>query len=155
MSVTEYGRHFLRAVAEAPRSAAHPAKRDKLGPAEAALATMAEEVPSSLFGVVESAVDPLEIAASLETCGLSNAVVRDRLGWKDVFTLAEQLYTEVQLRAAPASDLRPVRMGNISDLGRRARFRRSHAHVRGRHRCLTFLAFLVDAATVARMRVGI
>ena len=36
------------------------------GPAEAALATMAEEVPSSLFGVVESAVDPLEIAASLE-----------------------------------------------------------------------------------------
>ena len=43
------------------------------GPAEAALATMAEEVPSSLFGIVESAVDPLEIAASLESCGLSNA----------------------------------------------------------------------------------
>jgi hypothetical protein len=88
------------------------------GPAEAALATMAEEVPSSLFGIVESAVDPLEIAASLESCGLSNAVVRDRLGWKDVFTLAEQLYTEIQLRPAPASDLRPARMGNISDLGR-------------------------------------
>ena len=88
------------------------------GPAEAALATMAEEVPSSLFGIVESAVDPLEIAASLESCGLSNAVVRDRLGWKDVFTLAEQLYTEIQLRPAPASDLRPIRTGNLSDLGR-------------------------------------
>jgi hypothetical protein len=88
------------------------------GPAETALATMAEELPPSLFGVVESAVDSLEIAASLETCGLSNAVVRDRLGWKDVFSLAEQLYSEVQLRAAPASDLRPMRTGNISDLGR-------------------------------------
>ncbi len=89
-----------------------------VGPAETALATMAEELPTSLFRVVESAVDPLEIAASLETCGLSNAVVRDRLGWKDVFSLAEQLYTEVQLRAAPAADLRPTRTGNLSDLGR-------------------------------------
>jgi hypothetical protein len=117
VTVAEYGRHFLRAVTE-PRLPAHHHKRENLGPAQTALATMADEVPSSLFGVVESAVDAYEIAASLETCGLSNAVVRDRLGWKDVFSLAEQLYTEVQLRAAPASDLRPMRTGNASDLGR-------------------------------------
>ncbi len=45
-------------------------------------------------------------------------MVRDRFGWDDVFSMAEQLYTEVQLSAAPATDLRPARRGNITDLGR-------------------------------------
>jgi hypothetical protein len=71
-----------------------------------------------LLKVVAAAVDPLEIAASLETCGLSNAVVRDRFSHKDVFGLAQELYESTRFRAAPATDQRTKRPGGIVDLGR-------------------------------------
>ncbi|HXW82196.1 MAG TPA: hypothetical protein VEJ84_22045, partial [Acidimicrobiales bacterium] len=83
-----------------------------------ALAHVAEEVPTSFINVVAAAVDPLEIAASLETCGLSNAVVRSRFGHRDVFSLADQLYAGVEFRPAPAKDLRTRRPGGLPDLGR-------------------------------------
>jgi hypothetical protein len=71
-----------------------------------------------LLKVVAAAVDPLEIAASLETCGLSNAVVKDRFGYQDVFGLAQELYGSARFRAAPAKDPRTKRPGGIADLGR-------------------------------------
>ncbi len=83
-----------------------------------ALAHVAEETPASLVTVVAAAVDPLEIAASLETCGLSNAVVRKRFGHRDVFSLAGELYGGVDVRPVPAKDLRTRRPGGLVDLGR-------------------------------------
>jgi hypothetical protein len=53
--------------------------------------------------VAAAAVDPLEIAASLETCGLSNSVVRAHFGHKDVFSLAEQLYVQTCFQGTPSS----------------------------------------------------
>ena len=79
---------------------------------------MVREFPTSLLRVVSAAVDPLEIAASLETCGLSNAVVHERFGYRDTFSLAEQLYSTVEFRAAPATDLGTNRPGGMPDLGR-------------------------------------
>jgi hypothetical protein len=105
------GQHFLRSstLEKAPqRTVAFPA----------ALAHVAEEAPTSLLNVVAAAVDPLEIAASLETCGMSNAVVRKRFGQRDVFSLAEQLYAGVEFRPVPAKDLRARRPGGLPDLGR-------------------------------------
>ncbi len=87
-------------------------------PLPPALARMVSEAPVALHEVVNAAVDPLEIAASLETCGLSNTVVQDRYGQKDVFSLAEQLYATVELRGAPASNPGTRRSGDISDLAR-------------------------------------
>jgi hypothetical protein len=76
------------------------------------------ELPAPLLEVVAAAVDPLEIAASLETCGLSNAVVHDRFGHTDTFRLAEQLYSGVEFRAAGATAIGPNRPGGVPDLGR-------------------------------------
>ncbi|HEX3792080.1 MAG TPA: hypothetical protein VHW44_29730 [Pseudonocardiaceae bacterium] len=42
-----------------------------------------------------SAVDPLEIAAALESDGLSDQAARVRYGVRDVFALAERMYCEV------------------------------------------------------------
>ncbi len=82
------------------------------------LARMVSETPVALHEVIAAAVDPLEIAASLETCGLSNAVVQSRYGHKDVFGLADELYAAVELRGAPASDPGTKRSGDFSDLAR-------------------------------------
>jgi hypothetical protein len=73
---------------------------------------------SLLANVVSAAVDPLEIAASLETFGLSNAAVQKRFAYKDVFGLAEQLYTMAEFQPAPAVKRRKVRAGGPLDLGR-------------------------------------
>jgi len=83
-----------------------------------ALAGFADAVPASLIDVVAAATDPLEIAASLETCGLSNAVVRRRFGQRDVFSFAERLFADVEFSAAPATDTRTKRPGGLPDLGR-------------------------------------
>jgi hypothetical protein len=78
----------------------------------------AGEGMSLLASVVAAAVDPLEIAASLETFGLSNAVVQKRFSHDDVFGLAQQLYTMAQFEPAPAAKRRKVRPGGPVDLGR-------------------------------------
>lgn len=50
--------------------------------------------------VCESAVDPLEIASALEFDGMSDAGVRDRYGYPDVFTLAREMYIQVPRQPA-------------------------------------------------------
>ena len=107
-----YGRHFTDAAAATERS--HRARR----PAAVSLDGVVRDVPAPLMEVVTAAVDPLEIAASLETCGLSNAVVHERFGYRDVFSLAEQLYSAVEFRPASATELRSNRPGGPPDLGR-------------------------------------
>ncbi|MGA3221289.1 MAG: hypothetical protein ABSE77_19805, partial [Acidimicrobiales bacterium] len=82
------------------------------------LAALAHDAPPLLVEVVTAAVDPLEIAACLETCGLSNAVVKKRFGYNDVFGLAQHLYRTSDFRAAPATDRRKTRPGGLADLGR-------------------------------------
>lgn len=71
-----------------------------------------------LASVVSAAVDPLEIAASLETFGLSNSVVQKRFSYDDVFGLAKQLYTMAEFQPAPVAGRRKVRPGSPVDLGR-------------------------------------
>ena len=83
-----------------------------------ALARVVEEAPSALVDVVTAAVHPLEIAASLETCGLSNSVVHKRFGQRDVFSLAEQLYAVVEFRPVLPTKLRTKPAGGLPDLGR-------------------------------------
>ena len=62
------------------------------------------------------AVDPLEIAARLETAGLSSQIVTDSFGYPNVFDLAQAIYHRVPFRAAqPAAPERPLR-GRFSDL---------------------------------------
>jgi hypothetical protein len=73
---------------------------------------------SLLANVVSAAVDPLEIAASLETFGLSNAAVQKRFSYDDVFGLARELYTMAEFLPAPAANRRNVRPGGPLDLGR-------------------------------------
>jgi hypothetical protein len=98
-----YGRHFAGAAAgpETSRGGRRPP-----GPS---LESVLRELPASLIEVVAAAVDPLEIAASLETCGLSNAVVHERFGGGDTFGLADQLYSSVEFRGAPATEFRVIR----------------------------------------------
>ncbi len=84
----------------------------------AAIEGIVREFPASLLQVVAAAVDPLEIAASLETCGLSNAMVHERFGYRDTFSLAERLYSAVEFQAAPVTEVRANRPGGMPDLGR-------------------------------------
>jgi hypothetical protein len=84
-----------------------------------AVRTTAAGVGTTLLAnVVSAAVDPLEIAASLETFGLSNAAVQKRFSYDDVFGLARQLYTLAEFQPAPAARRRKVRPGGPLDLGR-------------------------------------
>jgi hypothetical protein len=101
LPVTEETLERLRPEAEETLEASPP------GPeALAPLAVLSGDVPALLLEVVAAAVDPLEIAACLETCGLSNAVVKNRFGHNDVFGLAQQLYRSAEFQAAPAADRR-------------------------------------------------
>jgi hypothetical protein len=54
-----------------------------------------DELCAHLAEVCASAVDPLEIAAVLEFEGMSEQSVRDRYGFPDVFSLAEEMYRRV------------------------------------------------------------
>lgn len=59
-----------------------------------------DELCRRMGAVCESAVDPLEIAATLEADGLSDQTARTRYGFPDVFSLAEQMYSRVSRRPA-------------------------------------------------------
>jgi hypothetical protein len=76
-------------------------------------------------GVCESAVDPLEIASALEFDGLSDQLIRDRFGYRDVFALAQEMYVQVPRQPAepppapdpwPASRLQPLLHGLLYGL---------------------------------------
>jgi hypothetical protein len=117
-----YGRHFADSPRTdrpgADRPAAPGTSRVVRRAPVASLDGIVREFPVSLLQVVTAAVDPLEIAASLETCGLSNAVVHERFGYRDTFSLAEQLYSAMEFRGAPAARLHTNRPGGMPDLGR-------------------------------------
>jgi hypothetical protein len=51
--------------------------------------------------VCSTAVDPLQIAAMLESDGLNDRIARDEYGFCDVFELAEELYRRVPARPLP------------------------------------------------------
>ena len=76
------------------------------------------DLPPGLRDVVASAVDPLEIAASLESHGYTTAVVRSSFGYADVFGFAEHLYKTVGYGPAPATEEHRPRPGGFVDLGR-------------------------------------
>lgn len=80
------------------------------------------ELPARLRAVVASAIDPLEIAASLESHGYTTAVVRSTFGYADVFSFAEHLYKSVGYEPAPATEEHRPRPGSLVDLGRGAVF---------------------------------
>ena len=71
---------------------------------------------------VSTAVDPLEIAAWLESTGMSNRVVQDRFGHPDVFSLADELYGRVPFVAASGAIPLVPRPGGPRDLARGAMF---------------------------------
>ena len=111
-SSSQSGRHFERQPGPVDSG-----RTDEVVLPEA-FALVAEGNPSSLLDVIGAAVHPLEIAASLETCGVSNAVVRERFGHKDVFGLAEHLYHAVRFRPAPVTGQLKPRPGGLPDLRR-------------------------------------
>ena len=75
--------------------------------------------------VCESAVDPLEIASALEFDGLSDQLIRERYGYRDVFALASEMYVQVPRQPAeppaapdpwPVSRLQPLLHGLLYGL---------------------------------------
>ena len=80
------------------------------------------EAGDSLVATVcASAVDPLEIAATLEASGISKRVVAERYGYADVFALADELWAEVAFRPGPGAPGKKLwRFGDVRDLGRGA-----------------------------------
>ncbi len=105
------------AASNANRASTDSGRTDKVVLPEA-FALVAAENPSSLLDVIGAAVHPLEIAASLETCGVSNTVVRERFGHKDVFGLAEHFYHAVPFRPASVTGQLKPRPGGLPDLRR-------------------------------------
>jgi hypothetical protein len=74
-------------------------------------------LPPEVDPVCNAAVDPLEIAAGLETAGISNRVAQTRFGRPDLFTLAEELYNTRTGRNVPLRNQpRPPRPGGVQDL---------------------------------------
>lgn len=81
-----------------------------------------DEPDHDLRRTVESAVDPLEIAAALEAIGVASQTITEEFGHDDVFDLAEHIYRVVPLRAAPAPARDVPRGGGLVELGRGAIF---------------------------------
>jgi hypothetical protein len=78
------------------------------------------EDDSEIAAVCGAAVDPLEIAAALEAAGMSRRVVTEDLGHRDVFSLADELWSVVPFREIAAEPRPAWRRGSVSDLGRGA-----------------------------------
>ena len=104
--------------------------------------------------MVAAAVHPHEIAASLETCGMSNSVVHKRFGQRDVFSLAEQLYALTRVPAGRRNQVAHKTSRRRARPWPRHRVRDADANVRRRRYRLTFLAFLVDRAPRPHLWVG-
>jgi hypothetical protein len=78
----------------------------------------ARTTSSPLAAACSSAVDPLEIAVALEVAGISHAVVTERYGRADVFSLAGTLWNRIPLRPMPAKPVKLPRSGDRRDLAR-------------------------------------
>ncbi len=78
-----------------------------------------EALPDRVLEVAATAVDPLEVAATLEACGISNRIARDRFRQPDLFHLAQALFESTPFRLAPPKSQAPTRAaGSKSDLVR-------------------------------------
>jgi hypothetical protein len=81
--------------------------------------TLLEALPARVLEVAAAAVDPLEIAATLEACGVSNRIARDRFRQPDLFHLALALFDATPFRMTPPVTAAPQRPGGSrSDLVR-------------------------------------
>jgi hypothetical protein len=111
-------------VPEAPTGAAfHPfdlSDTDRLDPPSAIAAWVSAD--PNLVDQCATAVDPLEVAARLETHGVSSRVAVESFGFPDVFTAAEAVYASLPF-ADPDPPKPPSKpMGGLLDLLRGALF---------------------------------
>jgi len=80
-------------------------------------------LPPAVAEVCATAVDPLEIAATMEVCGVSDREARDRFHQPDLFVMARELFRTTPFRLArPTHPRRQLRPGASVDLGRGALF---------------------------------
>ena len=82
--------------------------------------TSSANVDSHIATVLAAAIDPLEIAASLEAAGMSRRVVSQEFGHDDVFGLASEIWSTVPYRELEVEQSMCWRRGTIRDLGRGA-----------------------------------
>jgi hypothetical protein len=75
---------------------------------------------SHVATVSAAAIDPLEIAASLEAAGMSRRVVSEDYGHDDVFGLAHEIWSSVPYREVEVDQPVCWRRGTIRDLDRGA-----------------------------------
>jgi hypothetical protein len=76
-------------------------------------------IPAEAVDVCRAAVDPLEIAATLEASGVTSRVAAEQFGEPDVFHLGRRLFDDVPFEVVPRRETgTPLRPGSISDLGR-------------------------------------
>ncbi|TLQ46450.1 hypothetical protein [Streptomyces marianii] len=87
-----------------------PPTPDKRGPARAG-SDPVDELAGRLAGFVATAVHPDEVAALLESDGLTDEQIRRRYGHDDSFALAEDLYARVE-RRFPRSEEPPPGPGS-------------------------------------------
>ncbi|MGD0394832.1 MAG: hypothetical protein ABSC41_19575 [Acidimicrobiales bacterium] len=73
-----------------------------------------------LLAACAAAVDPLEVAARLETHGLSKQVAVESFGFPDVFSTAQFIYASLAFETEGVQDTSPEPMGGPADLLRGA-----------------------------------
>lgn len=76
-------------------------------------------LPHDVVRACAAAVDPLEVAAILESAGVSRAVARQTFGRNDVFELADELYGDLPFTwVAHRREREWPQFGAMSDIGR-------------------------------------
>ncbi len=95
-----------------------PVRQDDVGD-ESALMSWMEGDPQ-LMAICTAAVDPLEIAARLETYGMSTRVATDTFGFPDVFAAARAVYRQLPFRQGESPTPARQPMGGPIDLLRGA-----------------------------------
>lgn len=115
VSQTVVGRDDRRGTAERPRA-------NRQRPAARPPADILDWVrrDPELVAACSAAVDPLEVAAWLETRGLSRQVAADSFGYADVFSAGDVVYRNLAFTALEPPDPPAQQMGGPKDLLRGA-----------------------------------
>ncbi|GAA4060993.1 hypothetical protein [Nonomuraea soli] len=77
---------------------------------------MSDELADQLRPKLVHAVEPLQVAAALESEGLNDKIARDRYGHTDVFSLAEEVYARLAREARPPVEPAPRRPRMLAQL---------------------------------------